>query len=200
MTTLIQTTLIQTGKLKALLRFAAVKDMRSYLNGVYFEPEGYAVATDGAAMLCVRVPAFEGPSFIAPSDTIKAALQLNKKMSEIAVSSLLIGGISFTPIDGKYPDWRRVIPAKPDGEPATFDPDLLSRAKAAWRDMGAGDKTAAAVRVNHNGESGALMVYDEAIAVIMPVRTKTKLEGKWVDTSPDPVAAVAAFLGAPHVR
>jgi hypothetical protein len=43
------TTLIQTGKLKALLRFAAVKDTRYYLKGIYFEPEGYAVATDGAA-------------------------------------------------------------------------------------------------------------------------------------------------------
>lgn len=147
-------------------------------------------------MLCVRIPQFEAASFIAPAETIKAALSLNKRIEEISVSSLLIAGISFTPIDGKYPEWRRIVPIALNGEMATFDPDLLARAKAAWKDMGANELAAASVRIGYNGEAGALMAREEseALAVIMPVRTRTKIEGKWVDIGANPVEYAVKFL------
>jgi DNA polymerase III subunit beta len=166
-------TLIKTQAVKALLRFAAVKDNRFYLVGVFFDPQGYAVATDGHAMLCVRIPSFtHATGFIIPSATLKAALGLNKKIFEIAVTENLCGGITYTPIDGRFPDWRRVTPTAADGTVVTFDPDLLARVKAAAMDLGYREVAASCLPINYNGHGANVITLEEAsaIAVVMPTR------------------------------
>lgn len=166
------TTRIQTDALKALLRFAAVKDVRYYLIGVNFEPEGYAVATDGHTLMAVRCAPFSGDSFMVPSTAIKATLSLNKKLPEIAVSREAIGGVAHTPIDGRFPEWRRLVPTAPSGDIAMFDADYLARAKAAFLDMGATLLAAAGMSVAHNGDGPALLSVEsiDALMLVMPVR------------------------------
>ena len=165
------TTRIQTDALKALLRFVAVKDVRYYLIGVNFEPEGYAVATDGHTLMAVRCEPFSGDSFIVPSAAAKAAFSLNKKPPEIAVSREAIGGVAHTPIDGKFPDWRQLVPTAPSGDIARFDADYLARVKAAFRDMGATHLAAAGMSVAHNGNGPALVSVEsiDALVLVKPV-------------------------------
>jgi DNA polymerase-3 subunit beta len=116
------------SQLRAALSHAAVKDIRYYLNGVLLEftasGDIHIVATDGHRMFCGLIPAAiarwtdtpqKGPfSIIVPSDTVKTAV---KGKGDITLSAMPDGRYSlgdpiFTPIDGKFPDWRRVIPTK----------------------------------------------------------------------------------------
>jgi len=185
-------TKINSGALKALLRFAATKDVRYYLCGVLIEPAGYAVATDGRTLLAVRCEPFDGTAYIVPSATIKAALGLATKYTpEIEIDSKACGGVSYTPIDGRFPEWRRIVPTTFSGETAYIDPEYLVRAMAAWRDMGL-EKTVIAVHYAMNGDGAAVQTHVDvpgAIIILMPVRIQAK-----GDAPPDHRAAVASFL------
>jgi len=193
MTTL---TLIKSATLKALLRFAAVKDSRYYLVGVHIEPEGYAVATNGHILLAARIPAFEGAaSFIIPSAACKLALQL--KVSELAITlkeQHAIGGIPFIPIDGRYPEWRRIVPTElPSGKPGHYSPKYLQTVVDAFRDMGMAKSIEGIEPMMNGADSAALAVCEnipDAIAVLMPYRTSGLLPG-------DAVKHVKAFLAKP---
>lgn len=108
---------IPTNKLKAALTHAAVADIRHYLNGVLLEGarngDLHIVATDGRRALIGRCAGLAGDlrSVIIPTETIKLAI---RGQSQIVLSEdsgkWALGAINFAPIDGKYPDWRRIIP------------------------------------------------------------------------------------------
>ena len=112
------------------------KDVRYYLNGVNFEHvQGgvIAVATDGNALIAARekLPDLEPfASFIMPRAIVLELLKAGRKVTEFTVLTDEIecdgGTRPFAPIDGKFPDWRRVLPAtaQPLGA-ASFDPDVL---------------------------------------------------------------------------
>lgn len=112
------------------------KDVRYYLNGVNFEhvQDGViAVATDGHALVAVRetlsgIEPFA--SFIMPRETVLELLKLSRKAEEFTVSggAVACGGatFAFAPINGKFPDWRAVLPATTQPlESASFNPDVL---------------------------------------------------------------------------
>jgi DNA polymerase-3 subunit beta len=164
---------VQTSTLKALLRFAATKDVRYYLTGICIEPQGYAVATDGHTLMAARIPSFNGQSFIVPTATVKAALSINKRMAHIDVSASVMGGINYTPIDGRFPDWRRVVPTQLSGELAQFDADYLGRCKAALIDLGVSKMKSAAAPITHNGSGPGIVMSPhrlDVLMVVMPVR------------------------------
>lgn len=73
-------------------------------------------------------------------------------------------------VDGRYPDWRRVLPDKASGEPGHYQPAYVA-------DFGTvaalltGKKDSYPV-IHHNGSSAALVtgLGDGAIGVLMPLR------------------------------
>jgi DNA polymerase-3 subunit beta len=70
-------------------------------------------------------------------------------------------------MDGQYPDWRRVMPAKASGEPAQFQPDYVAAFGAVAKLLGSGIPV-----IHHNGNAGALVTgLGAALGVIMPMRT-----------------------------
>ena len=112
------------------------KDVRYYLNGVHFEHvQGgvIAVATDGTAVIAARetLPDVEPfASFIMPRETVLELLKAGRKIETFKVRGDLVEcdgrGIPFAPIDGKFPDWRAVLPATAQPlEAASFNPDVL---------------------------------------------------------------------------
>lgn len=184
---------IFTDHLKALLIVAAKKDYsRQYLCGIHVEPAaGIAVATDGHILLAVKITLDKservGPSFIVPREAAELAVKATRLQSHELHPEINGGryqfmpaGVSFTPIDGTFPDWRRVIPRSYSGERAQFDPDCYGRITKALGLIG--------VRlpvIAHNGNSAALVGSpSNALAIIMPCRH--------VDI--DPAAHVAEFL------
>lgn len=103
----------------------ANNDVRYYLNGAYLS-DGHTVATDGHRLAFVE-SGYDGPTAIIPND---AARQIADMGGEITVSESQVivddGGARFSSnlIEGKYPDWQRVVP-KDNQRSATFERDEL---------------------------------------------------------------------------
>lgn len=144
--------------LQAALLFAAVKDVRYYLNGVYFDKRGYLVATDGHRAIAIETGQTWLESFIVPSELIAKALKVSDKHIEdvdieidfgettMAFVDVSIDGIKGQTIDGKYPDWEAVIPVKDNKNdyvqsPATLNPDYYMDAVKASRILLGTDRT-----------------------------------------------------------
>lgn len=176
--------------MQALAKHIAPKsDVRYYLNGVLLEitDKGrYYVATDGHKLVAIREARQEGDiegQYILPRDVI-LGIKLSKRPvidtaefnQENGKASLTYCGTEtrFGLVDGKFPDWRRVIPVKTTGEVAQFNPDyLVALRDCASASVGIGKFTS--LFVSHNGDSPALAqcASGDWLAVIMPVRVSS---------------------------
>lgn len=95
-----------------------------------------------------------GPyELIIPADVVKT---ISKKAKTVVLESLSDGRYMleskvFSAVDGKFPDYRRVIPQECTGETAQFDPVLLASATAAMCEFYGLPANGAECRVNYNG-------------------------------------------------
>lgn len=104
---------VNYAELKAAMMCAATNDVRYYLNGVFFDEEGFIVATDGHRL-------FRGYAFVPEGESkivaIKGRLPTKFEYCNIDGTSAaffdrndkLIGTIHIEVVDGRFPDWRRV--------------------------------------------------------------------------------------------
>ena len=121
--------------LKAANPFISKEETRYYLNGAYIS-KGLIVTTDGYRMAVIKPNALpecwadDAPEFILPAETIKKILQVKPITKHIPlfvafdtesrVASVFhmdeddnretLAAFTYTPIDGTFPDFRRVIP------------------------------------------------------------------------------------------
>ena len=105
--------LIPTDLLKAALLCVSSEETRYYLRGVHLATSGHMVTTDGHRMFVARLNDRPATDVIVPIDDVKAALKLaGARAQEIEIDLVAnkIGQISFQPVDGTFPDWRRVVP------------------------------------------------------------------------------------------
>lgn len=121
----------ELGRLIAKTHFSmAQQDVRYYLNGTLLETDGKllrTVATDGHRLAIAEAQLVTGGKNVSAQQVIvprKGILELQRILGnegevEITIGSnhirLQIGDIRFTSklIDGKFPDYGRVIPASP---------------------------------------------------------------------------------------
>ena len=119
--------LIPTDLLKAALFCASNEESRYYLRGVHLSTSGHMVTTDGHRMFVARLDEQPAADVIVPIDDVKAALKLagaRAQEIEIDLAANKIGQISFQPVDGTFPDWRRVVPTgeeNPSSKPELND-------------------------------------------------------------------------------
>lgn len=182
--------LINTQHIKAAIQCAATKDIRYYLNGVHIERtqagDVHIVSTDGHVIFAGLVPAEHvqdakpGPwRLTIPLDVVKQATKTRDHclMLDLRTDApLLLGNIQFSPIDGVFPDWRRVLPSWSDvnareQSPSLINPSLLVRARdalAAWY----GSKKDSVFMLRQSGDAIAIMEGRDcfAFAGIMPMR------------------------------
>jgi DNA polymerase III subunit beta len=179
---------INKAALKAVSRFAAKSDIRYYLVGVYVEAsetETRLVATDGHTMLVHRMKAENTHTWagIIPLDTVAAILKhkstYEKKGNHLPIELSECGGTEgridyagqafiFKPVDGKFPDYRRVIPKDITGEPACYQPKYLQRVQDAAVDLG--NTKTAGFAMGYNGNGAAVCpINTDCLAVIMPI-------------------------------
>jgi DNA polymerase-3 subunit beta len=171
--------------LAAALEFAAVRDTRYYLNGVYVDPRaGNLVATDGHAAYIGRPGSVTGGGgFTIPRDVCAELVKAGKAAKVKTVTLTPVDGLievealrvaPFKPCEGKFPDWRRVYPTVLTGVAASYNPTLLVKGVKAGKALGVKN---AEYNFNffQNGSDGAVMVLadGEAHAVIMPFRDDT---------------------------
>ncbi|WP_042299007.1 DNA polymerase III subunit beta [Paraburkholderia kururiensis] len=177
---------------KALQIIAPRDDIRYYLNGVYVEAkagETRLVATDGHRLAVYRiecnndVPDGQAVSLIVPNSVIERLRVSRTSPDEVEIGWLDDGRayvshddvrIAFTPTEGKFPDYRKVIPRTFTNTPGNYNPSYL----ADFQKVGAALKRQRGlsnvyVAMRQNGESGALVTVaglDNFAGVVMPQR------------------------------
>jgi len=177
---------IDRNALKAVSRFAAIKDIRYYLQGVLIEStplQTRLAATCGHSLAVHRADAKgdnEGSwTGILPLDAVNTLLKMkpsHKTLKDAPITVTVsdegeircdwVGQSIITrAVDGKFPDYRRVIPEALDGQPCWINPDYLSRIVDASKDIGAG------FTFGFNGTGSNLAhIGQDMVAVVMPMR------------------------------
>ena len=184
---------IYRTKLKAASRFMAVQDVRIALTGVLIESNDIQtriVATDGHTMFCGyddakgdNVGSFAG---IMPSDTIKAILSWKAPHKSAADMPVVLttcddlagehraewcgNVVIFRLVDGKFPDYARVVPATIDAGISFFQPEYLLRCTKAAQDLNTSAKGFFAFKCAQDG-TGIAVFSPQSFAVIMPIKT-----------------------------
>ena len=112
---------IPTNTIKAAVFCAATKDLRYYLNGVFFKAKAgtlHIVSTQGHMMTAFSHEVDQELDFevIVPIEAIK--LVAKSKSSTVTLTKAgdhwTIGEVLFKEVEGKYPDYLRIIPKSGD--------------------------------------------------------------------------------------
>lgn len=173
--------------LKAAAIAASKEETRYYLKGVAVQADArgaFVIATDGhrALAFCQSREPHEGATvnIIIPSDIV-AAIKPNKYEERATLTQesathwrLDYCGTSviFAPVDGTFPDWRRICPKEASGETAQFNPEYVGGMAKAAKALGV-KSASGAIRMAHNGEGPAIVTFGDDIdgfGLIMPTR------------------------------
>lgn len=186
-------TTLSANYLRVAALFVSTEETRYYLNGVLVEPRAGGatlVSTDGHRLFAAKdthgednAPLFGALSI--PFGVIKRALapfRAADYRENVTVDLVedeagwTLGDVRFSPIDGTYPDWRRVIPSSTSGDTAQFNADYLATFAKAQKMLGSGigddRKSRYQPVVHHNGDGPALLDLGDAncIGVLVPFR------------------------------
>jgi DNA polymerase III sliding clamp (beta) subunit (PCNA family) len=172
--------LIATDLLKAALLCASQEESRYYLRGVHLSTTGHLVTTDGHRMFVARLTDRPAADVIVPYSDVQAALKLaGARAQDIEVTADRIGQIAYTPVDGTFPDWRRVVPTGeelPSGKPDDA-PNAVHFNHAYIGDLAKMGKLLGGTSMLHpvSASHPCLVTFGDradCFAVIMPVRRK----------------------------
>jgi hypothetical protein len=179
--------LIATDILKAALLCASQEETRYYLRGVHLATSGHLVTTDGHRMFVARLNERPAADVIIPYADVAAALKLaGARAQEIEITPERIGQIAYTPVDGTFPDWRRVVPTgeetpakdKPDDMPGRvhFNHAYIGDLAKMGKLLG-GSSMLHPVSASHP----CMVTFGEredCLAVLMPVRRGSGIQGE----------------------
>ena len=185
---------MKTRYLKAAALCQSKEGTRYYLKGVAIQPidgqPGFnIIATDGHRLFAayddnkeIIVP----DPIIIPSDAIKKALTGYKEdYCTLGQSDgqWYLNDIRFTPIDGQFPDWQRIIPQQISGETATFNPKYLNDFAKAFGFVANTRAQYIVPHVHHNGSSPAIVTHGDqpCFGLLMPMRSEGGNPGFIVD-------------------
>lgn len=170
--------LLPRAQLAAALLFAANQDIRYYLNGVRVEAtpkETRLIVTDGAMLAVFRSDpsVTDAIAFTIPRFTIESALKQKADFHvvDIETGRYCLDNLDFVPVDGKFPEYRRVIPRVVSGLAGSgFDIERLGLIAKAAKLVGVKPQS---IVVRQNGEHGGALLqflgYDNFIGVLMPL-------------------------------
>jgi DNA polymerase-3 subunit beta len=188
---------VSFGHLKALKLFSGKKDIRYYLNGIYVEFNKYNtifVATDGHRLLSAAIYNKETQhgrntiGAVIPNETIESLLKVKSSINAAIISFQVENNIvkkinivsdsvklETLPIDGKYPDFRRVFPDSISNEVGHYNFAYLNDFDKAAQYI-SGVKNAKAI-LSQNGDKAALVSldYQDCVGVICPLRNTGEL-------------------------
>lgn len=189
--------------LRAVLLFAAEKDIRYYLCGVLIEATKTATrvtATNGhvcAVHQSTQNNELDDASFsiIIPRDVVKLIGKVSKEDSVLPLElepngddGFLIrdmassNRLGFDPIIASFPDVAKVVPKKASGDHAQFNPIYVGLMAKAANALGGAPHL---VTFRHNGDGPGLAIvsgYPEFVAAVMPMRSDA--DGEETTTRP----------------
>jgi DNA polymerase-3 subunit beta len=201
---------INRAALKAVSRFAAKQDIRYYLQGVLVESsptETRIVGCDGHTLAIHRsqhTGENEGQwTGIVPLPTVLALLKMKATHKTLRDAPIYLTvqesgeiradwidqSVNFRTIDGKFPEYQRVIPAKLDGTKAWYQPEYLQRIADASKDMGE------SFTFGFNGNSASLAYIGQSmLAVIMPMRLELTIGTERAEWARNAIPKVTATV------
>jgi hypothetical protein len=184
---------VPTDVLAAALVCVSTEETRYYLRGVFVSPDAddvVLVSTDGHRLFCGRCPlppagaVTPSTGFIVPTEAVKKALTGYKGLG-IQIGRIgdvwTLGDVTFKPVDGTFPDFRRVVPSQKTisedlGKIAQFNPAYMAdMGKIAKIFFPARSKVHPAV--HHLGANPAIVTFggrDDVFALVMPLRAETR--------------------------
>jgi DNA polymerase-3 subunit beta len=177
---------VNADMLRAALLCASTEETRYYLKGVFVDPAGKLVSTDGHRMFVGTIDLAASEHNLAPGsftgwiicrDVLKRALA-GHKLPTITIAPDRVGDIACQPIDGTFPDWRRVVPSEITGTVAQFNPAyvadmgkigvlLAGKPKRGYLSAGL------TAHIHHNGDNAAVVTFpgvEDAYGLLMPIR------------------------------
>ena len=189
---------LDAALMKGMLAFAGRQDIRFYLNSLLVETtetSAILVASDGHTLAAHRVAADDvedhqpGLQVIVPRASLESVKP--RRTGRAQTVSIEVGAEAITvtgettattvPVDGKFPNWRRVLPATVSGEPGQVNPRFYARVGLlADAVLGKGANPA----TFFNGRGPLLIQFDEATqAVLMPLRDEPVFTGlpTWIN-------------------
>lgn len=196
--------------LRAALEFAATQDIRYYLNGIKIEAtktHTTYVATDGHRLIAVRHEAEneQEAELIIPVTVAKIAskgavkkiggekvlLTIDKLQYDISTPN---GRLIFTPIDGNFPEWRKVLndykkPKKRQGTSVLcINPEYLKKCRDAFVHIGASKRYPSITLHESNNTNKAVNIQCGEISgfdvtmIVMPCREDAKyITHDWIN-------------------
>lgn len=124
---------IKTQHIAAAIHTSANKDVRYYLNGVFVDSR-VIVSTDGCCASAYLGEECEEylPPFIIPIDAAKIIAKLKSSYVDATLlpdGRIDIGGVVFKPVDGTFPDYKRIFVGKASMEAhkLQFNPELVMK-------------------------------------------------------------------------
>lgn len=179
---------IHRNALKAVSRFAAKDDFRHYLNGVKVESnpiQTRLIATNGHVLAVHRADAKEENEGVwdgvIPIDAVNTLLKMKTNMRTLKNEPITLTGqdtgeiradwngqsIIFRPIDGTFPDYKRIIPRTVSDAASWYDLKYLQIIADAADDLGMKN----GYTFRFNGDSAGLAsIGADMVAVVMPMR------------------------------
>jgi DNA polymerase-3 subunit beta len=126
---------IKTDAFKSILLFTAKADVRYYLKGINVQINTGIVrltASDGHTLATYTETAVDNDNYILtiPRESVEIALKANGKRATIDLDPrCTLAGVPFTPIDGNYPNVKRVWEQERTiaGTPMLINPEYYSR-------------------------------------------------------------------------
>jgi len=175
---------IENRLIQSLALMTPKNNKRACLNAIYIS-KGRAVVAHNHYLALVNVPEFEGEGdcYIMP-EWVKG-IKTDKVEIETVDNGVTINGITYPKYDqGRYPDYRRVIPEKTSEETAQFNAQYLAMFAKVEKLLGKGtayDKekekfisVPGMLTIHHNGNSGAIITSNASadfLGVLMPLRS-----------------------------
>jgi len=170
---------INVNYLKAAVLAVSKEETRYYLKGVAIQANEtgvFIVATDGHRAVAFRQSeTYDGApiDIIIPSDTVNALKTKEEtvELGKINGAQYMLGNMIFEPIDGTFPEWRRIVPKEPSGEIAQFNLSYLGDFAKIAKALGKGTPA----RVAHNGNAAALITFGpdiDGFGLLMPMRVQ----------------------------
>lgn len=185
-------TMLNCDMLRAVSLAVSTEAARYYLTGVFVEistEHATMVATNGHILLGARHeianPDMLAAAIIIPFDVIKSFKPLKNQvevgLEKMAGTRWMLGNTMFEPIDGTFPNWRRVVPAdcsELSVEKCWFASKYLAVMAKAAATLGktSGDGFA----IYPAGQKPALVLFDspDVFGVVMPVRQNRDETGR----------------------
>lgn len=117
---------------KAIAAAAAHDEIRPIMNGIYIDPRGYLVATDGHIMNITKIEIDHADEFAgaviptAAAKTLKGGdvVTVIKRNSRVYIQ---YSGVEVEAIEGRYPNWYMCMPTEVAGE------SYIRMDKKQWR-------------------------------------------------------------------